>query len=1072
MRSEYRKFRRRFFCLFIIYSLSGLVSAEEKPKLVTFNIPRQRADLSLIKFAEQADITLLFPLNKIKGKEANRLIGQYSIINALKILLKNTGLKTEVSESGQLSILIDPSFERNDNMANYKKNKVASAVLAVLSAAIVSPAVLAEADNANKETEVIEVRGIKGALGRAMDTKREARGVVDSISAEDIGKFPDTNLAESLQRITGVSIDRSGGEGQQITVRGFGPQFNTILVNGRQLASEDPSRAFSFDTLAAEMVKTLDVHKTSTATIQSGGIGSTVNIDTAKPFAIGGFKLAGSVKGIYDGNSEKTTPQGSVLISNTFNDDTFGALLAISYQERESKLDRARINGWNENAGLGFGNDLASGGTNPGVQARTADGSLYTGNTFIPQIYDTMVSLEKRERTNANLVLQYAPNDSLIVTADALYSDFDITSDTRSYGHWFTSQNLEYLTVDENGTATDFYQEQGLATDLHAKRFDRLTESKSFGLNFDWDVNDNLNMQFDISNSNAKRAANNGLNDSIALLGYANRAQFINDGLDLPYFNNDFTSANAGIYSGQQEFDGVSKTNPTDAATGVSGFLDPANLRAHVLIRRAQQIEDDVVQLRWNGEWIGNGDNGFSAARFGAMYSSETKTVNEWNNTADNTHCIFCNYLDNPNLSSIDFSTFDAGGGFLGDASGSGRMPTSWLTFDGDQVFDFADSIHPTGGTFDAKKTSNSFEVEEETASLYLELDFEGEVAGMPLYSTAGFRYETTDVTVDATQQNLTNLTFLDQTEMAQHFGPLQDFSEKNSYDEILPNFSAKLEITDALVARVAVSKTLTRPTLTNLRPITSIDTTRQGILRSSGGNSQLVPFSSDNLDLSLEWYYDDASYLSAGYFRKHVANFIVNTTENKTFEDASGNVITDPSSGSDPQAIDSDDGAAVFTHTIPSNGEAAVVDGWELAAQHTFESGFGLIGNATFVDSDAQLDNADITQVFALTGLSDSANFIAFYENGPFQGRLAYNWRGEFLQSLSQTNGDGVTIVESYFQWDASASYDISENVTVFVEGINLTEEYTRSHGRFSNQLLDLVDSGRRISFGVRGSF
>ena len=155
-----------------------------------------------------------------------------------------------------------------------------------------------------------------------------------------------------------------------------------------------------------------------------------------------------------------------------------------------------------------------------------------------------------------------------------------------------------------------------------------------------------------------------------------------------------------------------------------------------------------------------------------------------------------------------------------------------------------------------------------------------------------------------------------------------------------------------------------------------------------------------------------------------------------------------------------------------PSNGEAATVDGWELAAQHTFDSGFGLIANATIVNSDAELDNADITQVFALTGLSDSVNFVAFYESGPFQGRIAYNWRDTFLQSLSQGAGDGVTYVEDYFQWDASASYDITDNVTVFVEGINLTEEFTHSRGRFSNQLLDIVDSGRRLSLGVRGTF
>jgi hypothetical protein len=177
--SEYRKLQRHFFCLFVVYSLSttGGVAAEKNDK-ITFNIPRQRADLSLISFAEQADITLLFPLNKIAGKQTNPVSGQHSRINALQMLLKGTGLKTDVSESGQLSILIDPSFERNNDMANYKKNKVSSAVLAVLSTVATLPVV---AETATKETEIIEVRGIRGALGRAMDAKREAGGVVDYI---------------------------------------------------------------------------------------------------------------------------------------------------------------------------------------------------------------------------------------------------------------------------------------------------------------------------------------------------------------------------------------------------------------------------------------------------------------------------------------------------------------------------------------------------------------------------------------------------------------------------------------------------------------------------------------------------------------------------------------------------------------------------------------------------------------------------------------------------------------------------------------------------------------------------
>lgn len=1063
--TEYLKLQIRFICIAMIYSLSNWAVATEKNDKVIFNIPRQRADLSLINFAEQADITLLFPMDKMDGKQANPVSGEYSIMDALNILLKDTGLKTDISESGQLSILIDPSFERQNNMTNYKKSKVSTAVLAVIGAVAALPS-HADTQSKVKETEVIEVRGIRGALGRAMDAKREAGGVVDSISAEDIGKFPDTNLAESLQRITGVSIDRSGGEGQLITVRGFGPQFNTVLVNGRQMASENQSRAFSFDTISSELVKSLDVHKTSTAILQSGGIGSTVNVNTARPFAISGFKVAGSIKGIYDENSEETSPQFSGLISNTFNDETLGVLFAVSHQERSTRLNQAQMDGWLENVGV----------PNP----QTESGQAYTGNIFSPRNYDHKVTTEERTRTNANLVLQYAPTDNLIVTADALYSDFDVETNTTSYGHWFTAPNIEGFgddagaTVDANGTVVDLYQEVGLATDMHAKKFDRLTESSALGLNFDWDVNDNLNMQFDLSHSSAERAANNGRGDQLSLIGYANRVRFQIDDNILPYAS-EFASANADIYSGQQELDGIAY-DPVVTPDGVQNHLDPSNSRAHVMLRRGWAVEDTVDQFRWDSTWLEDSDSGLVAVKFGAMYSSETKSLERWDNEGAGIHCAFCGYPDAPNMNGFSQYVFDAGSDFLSAVSGSGRMPTSWLAHDGEANFAFLEQFASSQGnniSFDAEKRNKSFEVTEDTLSLYLEMDFETELAGMLLSSTAGVRYERTDVDVNGTDEPVSALTILDKTEMLAQYGSPETISKSSSYEAILPNISMKLEINDDLIARFAASQSVTRPTLDSMSPVTVIGTTRQGgNLTSSSGNPELNPFTSNNIDLSLEWYYDDASYMSAGYFRKNVANFIVNSQESLTFDLAGGGLLTDPSTGSDVDNPDADDSIAVFTNTLPNNSETAIVDGWEIAVQHTFDSGFGLMANATLVDSNAELDPSDITQVFALTGLSDSFNLVAFYEDGPLQARIAWNWRDSFVQSLTQSNGDGVTIVEDYAQLDMSGSYDLTETMSVFFEGINLTEEYVHKRGRFANQLLLIEDSGRRFAFGIRGSF
>jgi len=967
----------------------------------------------------------------------------------------------------------------------YRKTKLACSVAAVLASAISANSAFAQDAQPNKDVEVIEVSGIRSSVAKSMDVKRSSAGVVDAISAEDIGDFPDTNLAESLQHITGVSIDRSGGEGQLITVRGFGPQFNTVLVNGRQMASENDSRAFSFDTIASELVSSLDVHKTSTATMQSGGVGSTININTARPFALNGFKMAGSVKGAYDENSEETTPQFSGLISNTFNDDTFGVLLAVSHQERETRLNQAQMDGWLENVGV----------PNPVTQS----GDAWTGNVFSPRNYDHKVTFEERTRTNANLVFQYAPNDKLVVTADALYSDFDVESEATSYGHWFTAPNIQGVgdddslfdengnrrspTVDANGTIVDLYQEVGLATDMHAKTFDRLTDTYAIGLNFDYQYSDNLNLSFDLSHSEAEREANNGGGDQLSLIGYANRVRFQVDDNILPVASM-FASPNDNIYSGQQELDGAIVTgpdgfpiyNPALTPDGVSNHLDEANSRAHVMLRRGWAVEDEVSQLRFDGEYVTDG-SGLTEIRFGAQYSTETKSLTRWDNEGVGIHCTYCGYPDLPEIPAGSQYVFDAGSDFLSDVSGSGRMPTSWLAHDGEANFAFLESYYQSVNgdsiSFDAVRRNNSFEVEEDIISTYMEFDFEGEVADMFLSATAGVRYEMTDVTVNGTQAPITGLTILDQTEMLAGFGDAQSIATESDYDVLLPNFSVRLEITDDLIARFAASSTITRPTLNSMSPVTVITTTRQGgDLTSTSGNPALEPFKSDNLDLSLEYYYDEASYASIGYFRKLVSNFIVNSQEDKTFELADGSLLTDPSTGTNASAPDAGDDVAVFTNTLPNNGEDATVDGFELALQHTFDNGFGVLANGTIVDSDAELDPFDINQVFALTGLSDSYNLVAFYETDDYQIRLAYNWRDEFVQSLTQGQGDGPTIVESYQQLDISGSYSVTDNVEIFFEGINLTEEFVHKRGRFSNHLLLVEDSGRRWAFGVRGNF
>ncbi|MDN3640725.1 TonB-dependent receptor [Simiduia curdlanivorans] len=930
----------------------------------------------------------------------------------------------------------------------YPKKQLSRAIFAAI-AAMAAPSLVSaqSADGAESAAAIEEVvvQGIRGSWQRAMDIKRDSAGVVDAISNEDIGKFPDQNLAESLQRITGVSIDRSGGEGQLITVRGFGPQFNTVLVNGRQLASENETRAFSFDTVSSDMVSSIEVHKTASAAMQSGGIGSTVNIKTARPFDLGGLQLVGTVKALVDENSDSTSPEFSLLASNTFADDSFGVLVALSQKASETRLNQAQTDGWLENAGI--------------PDAELNGGAGFDGNVFSPRNYDTKVTFEDRKRTNANLVLQYAPSDNVEMTLDALYSDFDIEADATSYGHWFTGPNVENAVTDSNGTVIDLYQEEGLATDFHAKQFDRLTETMSLGFDVDWRLSDAMSVNVDAFVSSAEREANNGGGNQLSLIGYANRVRFQSDGKVLPWVSQ-FQDPASDIADG----DGISRP--------VSDYLDPANGRAHVMLRRGWQVEDDVQQFKINGLWNEGNSEGLIEARVGVMASNETKALTRWDNEGVGIHCTFCGYPNSPDVPDEFQTIFNAGSDFLDKVSGSGRTPTVWLQHNGEQQFAYLEQI--SGVSFDAVRRDNSFEVEENTLAAFVEMDFAGAIAGMRLNTTVGARLENTDVTVKGTESPIESLAILDQTEMVASYGAAKAISAETDYLVILPSLSSNLEISESLVGRFAVSRTLTRPTLDSMAPVTNIVTTRQGgNLTASSGNPELKPFLSDNLDLSLEWYYGDASYISAGYFLKNVANFITNGTSAQTFVTSDGSLLTDPSTGNDVNAPDVNDAVAEFTVTLPSNGEDALVDGLEFAVQHTFsETGFGAIFNATLVNSNAELNAADITQKFAVTGLSDSMNMVGFYENGPFQIRLAYNWRDKFLQSLTQSNGDGVVFVDEYGQWDLSTSYELVENVTLSLEVTNLTEEVVLKHGRFENHFLLAEDAGRRMALGLSARF
>ncbi len=910
--------------------------------------------------------------------------------------------------------------------------KRTSIAIAVAGALLSSNQVIAQEQSADDPVEVILVSGIRSSLKASIDDKKNSNLVSDGIKAEDLGKFPDLNVAESLQRITGVSIDRSGGEGQAVTIRGFGPQFNTVLVNGRQIATDSAGREFNFDVLAADQIVGADIFKSTNAAMQEGGIGGTVGLITARPFDYEGFKAVASVKGMYESLSEEISPSVSALVSNTFNDDTMGVLLAVSHQQRDVQI-----------------NQIATAGWRPGQTIQNnRDGVLFS-NAYIPRNWDQIVDNQERTRTNASLVFQYAPSDDLTITLDGFVSKFEVDSVVTDLASWFEPDRVGSATIDPaTGTLLTFTQDIGLdaqgsgnpASDfVSTTRNSRDVSNNGFGLNVEWDINDQLKAEFDVSTSSAEN--DRAGKDRFNVVGIINNYSFDGTG-SIPTV----------------QHDGFGNGSLPDASLSRLHYNEKGNVPS---------AEDEITEFKADFTYRADSDV-LDNARFGVYRQEREKSVFQ----IFGNQCAFCGYGTPAPNDTINFRPFTANNFFPG-------LIDTFYTYDGDAYVDF---LAASGNPIVTTLQNNRYTINEDITSLYMDFTFIYDLGDMPLSVNVGARYAQTDIDVSAVQSFLTDIVpTTDATLFGNVFGPATDIVQGGSYANLLPSVNVKLEATDDMVIRFSVYDSLTRPTMDQLSPATTFNEPRRQNLTASGGNPALKPFQSENWDLAFEWYYGDANLFTFAFFNKEVDNFITRLTgpETYTLDDrlsTPGNrcsVANTALCGSDATAsADELNGLTeVYTVTRPQNGDAATVTGYEIGLTHLFDNGFGIQANATIVDSNVSL-GTDTTQTFALEGIGDSQNLVLFYEKDQIQARIAYNNREGFLRAIDNGfNGEPIN-TETFGQIDVSASYDIDETFTVFFEGINITEEELVQTGRFANQTYSIEDNGRRFALGVRAAF
>lgn len=892
----------------------------------------------------------------------------------------------------------------------------------VASAAPDAAAASADAKKNATNLNAIQVTGQLESLLRAQETKRDDIGVVDSVSAAEAGQFPDQNVADALQRVPGVSVNRGGGESSQITVRGFGPQFVNVLVNGRDMASSSTDRAFDFDVLPVELLQQAVVHKTGTADLDEGGIGGTVNLVTAQPFDFNGFHASTSVGGVNDDSvGGKVTPKVSGIIGNTNADHTFGWLVSAVYYKRDHSTESVDTSGWMH---MGF----------PWVNPNYTD-------VYLPQSLQGSVTHEKRTRQALSGAIDWKPIDDLTVKVDGLYSEYKVDYSYNAFGLYTNPYVIDSITPGANNTAQSFSENAtgGMSNDYIKEGNPRDSKNLQFGINLNYQIDKDTQVDFDSSVSRAwnKQSAN----------GYFVVIGTRNLGVNPAWTNN----GNSQLPS-------------------YTDFLSPTdvnNLHAHVTNEGTQSpnVSNDIFENRLHLSHTFQ-EGVLSRLDFGVEQSSQDKTMDTYN-TPNSFGCAeYCGYV-----ATIPASAIGAHVGNFGSLVGgvSPGFPQQWIDYDVNKLFAylatpaaynqlpnaaaFKAQLDANGGSFGAIPDPQKYSrIHEIVRAAYAMGTLDGNMGEMPWELNLGMRYTKTDTTSEAYSVPLVSLVVNpnDPTNAIPTYGAISPISAHGSYSNWLPSANFRLNLRDDLIFRAAASKTLTRPDLSNLSAAVGYDfrPTDQTITK---GNAELKPYVSKNFDMGLEWYFADTSYVALDGFYKKVDNFstlVTSTTELLGFP---------------------------FLLTEPVNLNSASIKGAEFTFNYQFThlpspfDGLGVATNYTYVTSSASASGTEIstTGKFAIPGIGNSSNASLFYTKGPIELRLAYNWRQAYLSSIAGAQGQPTT-VKAYGQLDFSGNYHLNKNVSFYLQATNLNNEKIYQYQVYLDRESYAEADGRTISAGV----
>ena len=871
---------------------------------------------------------------------------------------------------------------------------LARAVGLVLAAAAV-PAMAQEA--INTQLEEITVTGYRASLNESLETKREATVAIDAIYAEDIADFPDLNLAESIQRIPGVAIDRVAGEGQQITIRGLSPEFTRVRINGMEALTTTSAtdavgtnrgRAFDFNVFASELFNSLAVRKTSSAEIDEGSLGATVELQSGKPFNYGEPTFSVGYQQGYNSNSESWDPRVTALGSWVNDTSTFGVLFSLAYSDRNIREEGVQSGGWESNSpGSGQWQSCEVNGT------LVAPCPLDEVNNAVHPRFPRYVGFEhNQERLGLTGSLQWRPTDSTTIGLDVMYSNLDATrsepfleaiSFARANSSGRGATDVLDWEIDSNNSMV-----YGLFDDVDVRsenRFDRWsTEFTQYSLNIDQEFGDRFRMSALFGTSDSK-------------LDVKQQTTIILENFDSDGYSWDFR--------GSDEKPVISYGFDT---------ADPANWILSEVRERPSVQENSFDTFRLDG---GFDMTESTTLKAGVSWKQYDFSVKESRRDRSGLNGSACGVP--VTITSSDGKVYTNGGDNFFAANVNGLAERIGLFTD--------DACWPL-----VPRVQDDRAVIEEDLGFYVQVGWNTEIAGMPFRGDAGVRYVTTDVTSKGV------------TDLGSSANPRYlDVKVKNDYDDTLPAVNMVLEPFNDFLVRASYSKVMSRPSLGSLTPGGTINGFASPPVVSYG-NPFLDPFRADAYDLSFEWYYGRGALVSVAFFWKQIDSFTNSVTITGVPWDEIG--LSDDVLDQVPATPDD-----LFDVRTIENGEGGDLDGFEVQWQQPFDmftDGFfgnmGFLANYTNVDSRVNYGSKAAPNYGPLNGQSEqSYNATLYYDDSRFMARISYSYRDEYQRAANSRRGNDVNWTEDYEALDFSASFKVTDHLKLSFEALNLTDEY-----------------------------